>query len=255
MTARILSARNHDRDVVGMTYVYPVVSRRAGGVSVGINLNPNNACNWHCAYCQVPGLTRGSAPAIDLAQLKSELSSMLESIVHGSFMVERVPEDCRKLCDVAISGNGEPTSCRSFDEVVALIISVMQKFDLANGDGADVKLRLITNGSYISRPHVQTGFKLMAEANGEVWIKVDSATEAGIERINGVSASPELLFSQVRSAAELCPAWIQTCMFAWDGREPSADEVNAYLAFIQKLVDESLPVKGVLLYGLARESM
>ena len=85
MAEKILNIRNHDRDVVGMTYVYPVISRRAGGVSVGVNLNPNNACNWHCAYCQVPGLTRGSAPVIDLKQLKEELSSMLEATVHGSF--------------------------------------------------------------------------------------------------------------------------------------------------------------------------
>ncbi|MBS0311602.1 MAG: radical SAM protein, partial [Proteobacteria bacterium] len=54
-----LTSTNHDRDSAGMTYVYPVVSRRAGGVSVGINLNPNNACNWACVYCQVPNLTRG----------------------------------------------------------------------------------------------------------------------------------------------------------------------------------------------------
>ncbi|MCZ7653212.1 MAG: hypothetical protein M5R42_01445 [Rhodocyclaceae bacterium] len=33
----------HSRDSAGLTYVYPVVSRRAGGVSIGINPNPNNA--------------------------------------------------------------------------------------------------------------------------------------------------------------------------------------------------------------------
>jgi hypothetical protein len=35
-----LTSINHDRNSAGMTYVYPVVSRRAGGVSVGVNLNP-----------------------------------------------------------------------------------------------------------------------------------------------------------------------------------------------------------------------
>lgn len=251
MAEKILSVRNHDRDVVGMTYVYPVISRRAEGVSVGINLNPNNACNWHCAYCQVPDLVRGSAPAIDLNRLKKELSSMLEELMHGSFMAERVPEECRKLCDVAISGNGEPTSCKNFDEIVRLIIEVMQQFDL----GADVRLRLISNGSYLYKPDVQAGLELMNHSNGEVWVKVDSATVEGIERINGITATPELLFRQVKKAATLCPTWIQTCMFAWDGDEPSDVEVNAYLDFIQKLLDQSVPLKGVLLYGLARPSM
>ena len=61
---QMLSVSDHNRSFISMSYVYPVVSRRAGGVSVGINLNPNNACNWHCAYCQVPDLVRGAAPEI-----------------------------------------------------------------------------------------------------------------------------------------------------------------------------------------------
>ncbi len=247
----MLTTRNHDRDVVGMTYVYPVISRRAGGVSVGINLNPNSACNWHCAYCQVPGLVRGSAPEIDLNLLKDELTTMLNSVVHGSFMVERVPAECRRLCDVAISGNGEPTSCRNFDAIVELIVSVMRQFELDK----DVKLRLITNGSYMLKPHVQAGLKRMNNANGEVWVKVDSATEAGIKRINGVAATPELLFKQAKAAASLCPTWLQTCMFAWDGVVPSEVEVSGYLEFIKQLKVEMVPVKGVLLYGLARPSL
>ena len=234
-----------------MDYVYPVISRRAGGVSVGINLNPNNACNWHCAYCQVPGLVRGSAPEINLEQLKHELATMLNDVIDGSFMVERVPENCRTLCDVAISGNGEPTSCINFDAIVELIVSVMGQFELPK----NVKLRLITNGSYMNKLHVQAGLRAMAEANGEVWIKVDSATEAGIERINGVAATPELLFKQVKAAASLCPIWIQTCMFAWHGAEPTDVEVDAYLGFIKQLKDEEVPIRGVLLYGLARPSL
>jgi len=248
---KMLTTRNHDRDVVGMTYVYPVISRRAGGVSIGINLNPNNACNWHCAYCQVPDLVRGLAPEIDLEQLRNELTTMLNDVVNGSFMAERVPADCRELCDIAISGNGEPTSCKNFDAIVTLIVEVMQSFDL----GDEVKLRLITNGSYLHKPNVQAGLKLMGNNNGEVWVKVDSATEAGIERINGVTATPDLLFKQVKAAANLCPTWIQTCMFAWDGAEPSEVELNGYLGFVKQLKAEAVPVKGVLLYGIARPSL
>jgi DNA repair photolyase len=74
------SVENHDRDSTGMRYVYAVISRRAGGVSVGINLNPNNACNWRCVYCQVPDLVRGSRPAIDLPQLERELRELLREL-------------------------------------------------------------------------------------------------------------------------------------------------------------------------------
>jgi len=246
-----LSIRDHDRTATGMTYVYPVVSRRAGGVSVGINLNPNNACNWHCAYCQVPNLSRGVAPDIDLALLGSELRIMLEAILHGDFMQQRVPEGCRKLCDVAISGNGEPTSCRDFAAVVDTIVGEMQHAGL----GPEVKLRLITNGSYVHRPHVQTGLQKMARHHGEVWIKVDSATEAGILRINGIATDAVHLRRQVDAVASLCPTWIQTCMFAWDGMPPDEDELQAYLDFMAGMRAAGVPLLGILLYGLARESM
>ena len=82
-TVATLKVSDHDRDLAGLTYVYPVLSRRAGGVSIGINLNPNNACNWHCAYCQVPDLVRGRAPAIDLARLEAELRGFLADLIHG----------------------------------------------------------------------------------------------------------------------------------------------------------------------------
>ena len=60
----MLNVSDHSRDSAGLKYIYPVVSRRAGGVSLGINLNVNNACNWRCVYCQVPGLTRGGPPPV-----------------------------------------------------------------------------------------------------------------------------------------------------------------------------------------------
>src|SRR5438445_7057764 len=99
-----------------MTYIYPVVSRRAGGVSIGINLNPNNACNWQCVYCQVPDLIRGGPPPIDLDQLRQELNQLLDDVESGRFMQERVPVDARTLQDVAFSGNGEPTMAAEFSE-------------------------------------------------------------------------------------------------------------------------------------------
>jgi len=249
MTMKQLSTHNHDRDAADMTYVYPVISRRAGGVSLGVNLNPNNACNWHCAYCQVPNLVRGVAPAIDLQLLRTELIAMLEDIRHGSFMAERVPEGCRKLCDIAISGNGEPTSCAAFDKVVSIIVEVMQQFALS------IPLRLITNGSYVHKAHVQRGLAGMAAHHGEVWIKVDSVTDAGIQRINGIKLDAARLGKQVEAVANTCPSWIQTCMTAWDGLPPTEHELSSYINFLKGLKRQAIPLHGILLYGLARPSL
>lgn len=246
-----LTPTNHDRDSVGMVYVYPVVSRRAGGVSVGVNLNPNNACNWACVYCQVPNLVRGAALEVDLAQLEAELRAMLADILHGDFMRTRVPEGARRLNDIALSGNGEPTSAKAFPQVIELIGRVMADFGLAG----TIKLVLITNGSLIDRPRVRNGLVKMALLNGEIWFKFDSATASGMRAINQTRIAPDKQFERLGMAARLCPTWLQTCMFALDGAPPSASEQAAYLAAIERIRQQRIPVRGVLLYGLARPSM
>jgi wyosine [tRNA(Phe)-imidazoG37] synthetase (radical SAM superfamily) len=246
-----LTITNHDRGSLGMTYVYPVVSRRAGGVSIGINLNPNNACNWACIYCQVPGLKRGAAPPIDIAHLERELNSLLSDIIHGDFMAVHVPENARRLVDIALSGNGEPTSAREFPQVVELVGRVMAAFNLTH----EIKLVLITNGSLIDRPRVQEGLQRMAAVNGEIWFKLDSATVAGMRRINQTRTQPDKHFERLAIAAGICPTWIQTCVFALDGKAPSQREQQAYLGFLRRAVHAQLPLAGVLLYGLARPSL
>ncbi len=248
--AAALTVRNHDRDLAGLTYVYPVLSRRAGGVSVGINLNPNNACNWHCVYCQVPNLVRGKAPEIDLARLEDELRGFVGDLVHGVWMTRFVPESLRVIRDIALSGNGEPTSARVFPEVVAIAARVRAELGLSP---AEVPLRLITNGSLIAQARVQEGVRRLGEAGGEVWFKVDGGTADAIERINGVRLEPESVARNLARCAQLCPTWVQTCMFRWDGELPSAADLEAYLAVLEAAGIDHL--QGVLLYGVARQSM
>tara|TARA_R110001583_G_scaffold191541_1_gene356829 strand:- start:18053 stop:18907 length:855 start_codon:yes stop_codon:yes gene_type:complete len=247
-TSQILTIHNHDRELAGLTYVYPVLSRRAGGVSIGINLNPNNACNWHCAYCQVPNLVRGKAPDIDLAQLESELRGFLNVLVHGDWLEHNAPEGLREIRDIAFSGNGEPTSAAVFPEAVALVARLHDEFGL----GAGVPVRLITNGSLMAQARVQEGVSALAAANGEVWFKVDGGDVEAIERINGVRIEPEAISRHLALCAARCPTWVQTCMFRWDGELPSQHDIDAYLDVLTAAGIENL--QGVLLYGIARES-
>ena len=244
----MLNVNDHSRDSAGLKYVYPVVSRRAGGVSVGINLNVNNACNWACIYCQVPGLTRGGPLPIDLQQLEAELRSLLQDIVHGDFMRNNVPAAARHLIDVAFSGNGEPTSAPEFADAVVLVGHVLRDFGLLEC----VKLRLITNGSLMHRAVVTQGIASIATIGGEVWFKLDRATSSGIERVNGIRLSPEKTRESLVQCCELAPTWVQTCYFAVDGEEASADEQAAYLELLAGVKDK---IMGVHLYGLARPSL
>jgi hypothetical protein len=246
-----LTTLAHDRDSAGMTYVYPVLSRRAGGVSVGVNLNPNNACNWRCVYCQVPDLTRGGPPPIDVARLEAELRAMLEAIVRGDYLAREAPEGLRRLNDVAISGNGEPTSAPEFPAVVALIGRVLADFDLLG----KIKLVLISNGSLAGKAAVREALRAMGELNGEVWFKFDRATQAGIQQVNDTGCVPESHLQRLYTVASLCPTWVQTCMFALDGAPPAEAELAAWLTMLARAAASPVPPRGVLLYGLARPSM
>lgn len=181
MARLTLSVDDHSRDSAGMRYVYPVVSRRAGGVSIGINLNPNNACNWRCIYCQVPDLKRGGPPPVDLPLLDAELDRFLAWATVGDFMRTRVPPGARQLMDVAFSGNGEPTSAAEFAAAVGLVVGQVA----AHGLAGKLVPRLITNGSLLERKTVQRGIALIGQSGGEVWFKLDAASAAGINRING----------------------------------------------------------------------
>ena len=251
MNSKILSTLNHDRDSAALRYVYPVVSRRAGGVSVGINLNINNACNWRCIYCQVPDLTRGAAPAVDLAVLESELRGFLDELLHGDFMQSRVPEGARRINDIALSGNGEPTSCAEFVRVIALIARVRHETGLPD----TVKTVLITNGSLLYRNEVQQALRDMAKINGEVWFKLDRASEAGIQRVNDIRISMSKVRANLEAAIACCPTWLQTCWFALDGEAPSRRDEDDYLEFVAALLRDGHRPQGVLLYSLARPSL
>lgn len=244
----MLSTDDHRRDSAGLRYVYPVVSRRAGGVSVGINLNTNNACNWACVYCQVENLTRGGPPPIDLDLLEQELSGFLADSVHGDFMQRQVPPEARRLMDVAFSGNGEPTSAPEFSEAVARVGKVLAHFDLLG----KLPVRLITNGSLLHRPEVQAGIRQLGEFGGEVWFKIDRVDPAAVAEVNGVPLVAERVFRNLELCAGLAPTWVQTCWFALDGEVPPAAARNAYCELLKPLASR---LAGIHLYGLARPSL
>ena len=244
----MLTTDEHRRDSAGLLYVYPVVSRRAGGVSIGINLNVNNACNWACLYCQVDNLSRGGPPPIDLDRLERELTDFLDAAVNGDFMTRQVPPEARRLMDVAFSGNGEPTSAPEFAAAVRRVGQVLERFGLRG----KLMLRLITNGSLLHRPEVAEGIRLIGEFGGEIWFKLDRARAAEISKINGVPLTPEKVAGNLARCAALAPTWVQTCWFALDGQPPDAAARDAYCALLAPLAGQ---LAGVHLYGLARPSL
>jgi len=246
-----LTTTNHDRDVAGLKYVYPVLSRRAGGLSVGINFNTNNACNWRCIYCQVPGLIKGAALDLDLQVLEEELRFFLKDVQHDDFYQRfQVEADNQVIKDIAISGNGEPTSVKNFAQAIALIGNIATELNVFPASS----FVLITNGSLIHQQKVREGLKALHSYGGEVWFKFDSGTKAGKALFNQTAQSVKSSLENLRISSELCTTKLQTCLFDYAGQGWSAKEKLAYLDAL-KIIGATTNVKEIMLYTLARPSM
>lgn len=248
VSKQYLSIHDHSRELSGLKYIYSVVSRRAGGLSIGINLNVNNACNWQCIYCEIPNLTRGSPSPIELDVLENELRLFLHDIIHGDYMERNVAIEDRHLKDIAFSGNGEPTSAAEFPQVILIVKKILQEFDLLH----KIKIRLITNGSLMHEASVLKSIEMLEEINGEVWFKVDAATEETIKTVNQVNLKPNQILERLLNTANICPTFVQTCIFMINGKSPDDKDIDAYIELINKA---KKIIKGVHLYGLARPSL
>lgn len=245
-----LNTTNHDRQIAGLKYIYPVISRRAGGLSIGINFNPNNACNWRCIYCQVPNLTPGNAPEMDFELLARELREFLDYVQHGDFYENfKLEAQYRNIKDLAISGNGEPTSLKNFDQALALI------GEIATDAGVfpNSNFVLISNGSLLYQPGVQNGLKVLANYNGEIWFKLDSATPEGRKLTNNTGQSQHKLLENLKIASNLSRTKLQTCMLHYQ-QLWSESEKAAYLQLLAQLRQDDIRIEQIMLYSLARQS-
>jgi hypothetical protein len=247
-----LTTSNHNSTIAGLKYVYPVISRRMGGLSIGINFNTDNACNWRCIYCQVPELKIGAAPDMDFKLLEDELRFFLNDVLYGDFYQRfHVDEDNQVIKDIAIAGNGEPTSLKDFARAVELI----GKIATETGVLPHSDYLLITNGSLVHQTKVQAGLKILKAYGGEVWFKLDSATEEGRALINNPRQTSKASLRNLMLSATLCPTKLQTCLFDYDKQGLSLKERTAYLDLLKTLKKMDCLMKHVLLYTIARPSL
>src|SRR6476469_2034309 len=112
----------HERAFHENRFVYPVLSRRSGGISVGVNLNPDKVCNFDCIYCQVDRRSAAVTQFVETERLLAELDPTLDLVESGELYEDErfsgVPGPLRRLNDIAFSGDGEPTTFRNIDAIV-----------------------------------------------------------------------------------------------------------------------------------------
>jgi hypothetical protein len=160
-----------------------VLSRRSGGVSFGVNVNLDKLCNFECPYCQVDRNVAGKPQVLDLAVMRHEVETLLDSVdeqgVCRLALFDELPDAQKMLRDIALSGDGESTMVPQFAEIAAMLAEVQ-----AARPELDFKLVLITNATLLDRAAVQTGIGSLLSRRGEVWAKLDAGTESWYQKVN-----------------------------------------------------------------------
>ncbi len=248
----------HSRAWQTNRYVYPVVSRRSKGISIGVNLNPDKICNFDCIYCSVERPERlPPQPDIDMAVLRTELAQMLSLAASGEIYqfdpFDRIPAALRRINDIAFSGDGEPTTCPQFTEVCRLAAELKDDAGLAQ-----VKLVLITNATMFHRSTVQEALSFLDAHNGEIWAKLDAGTEAYYDLVDRTPVPFGRVMENLQWCARVRPTVIQSLFMKVHGEAPSPEEIREYVERLRE-IDRSAKsgagsIKLVQLYTVARQT-
>ncbi len=245
--------RDHRRQWGDCLYVYPVVSRRAKGLSIGVNLNPDKRCNFNCVYCQVDRHLPRGLHEVDLSHLARELKLALRAATDGTLWqhdrFQAVPPQQRRINDIAFSGDGEPTCLPDFDQAVQVAADV--KADLA---AEDVRTVVITNGTMLRSPQMQRALPILDVSNGEIWAKLDAGSEEYFRRINRPAGDVTLarIVDNIASVAIDRPVVIQTLLLNYADMPPIASEIEAYTMRLREILDAGGEIKLIQLHTVAR---
>jgi hypothetical protein len=242
----------HPREFADLTYAYPVISRRSGGLSIGVNLNLDKACNFDCPYCQVDRTVAKAKLPIRVEAIRAEVGRLLDSVdASGVCRLAKfasLPDASKRLRDVALSGDGEPTMVPEFPAACAELADLQ-----AGRPELDFKLVLITNSTLLDRPAVQQGIASLLSRKGEVWAKLDAGTEEWYQRVNVSRVPLDRIEANLIGLGRLHPFAIQSMFHGFDGVPPSGAEVDAYLARLARIKDAGSRILEVQLYTLARK--
>lgn len=243
--------QRHDRHWRSNLYVYPVISRRSGGVSIGLNLNPDKACNFGCVYCQVDRTVRPVTRKVDLAILESELLSLLADARSGALFdgapFNLLPPENRVVRDIAFSGDGEPTTFPRFLEAVEIAARARRRFGLEQ-----TKLVLLTDAAYLAKPRVRDALRVLDDNNGEIWAKLDAGTEEYFRAVDRPNVSLRAVLDNILDAARVRPVVIQSLWLRLDGKAPAVGEIDAYCDRLQELLSGGAELKALQVYTVAR---
>jgi wyosine [tRNA(Phe)-imidazoG37] synthetase (radical SAM superfamily) len=239
---------NQPREFLGNQLVYAVITSRAHGLSIGVNMNPGQKCNFDCPYCEVRRVPEKAALKLNLKTLKQELNHVL-TLAHSGQLSQydqfsRVPQELLTLKDVTLSGDGEPSLVENFAEVVKEVLLIRQLT-------RPFKLVVITNGSGLQHPSVQHGLEQLSETD-EIWIKLDAGTQAFMQQVNRTEVPLETILENILAVGRRRRVVIQSLFFMVDDEPPSDSEIEAYVQRLAELKAGGAQISLVQIYSVSR---
>ena len=248
----LFSAFGFPRQFMGNRFVYAVVSPRARGLSIGVNINPDRLCNFDCEYCEVnraaPALEKSLDVDVMVEELQRTLALALSGEVEKLHFFGGTPSDLLKLRHVTLSGDGEPTLCPDFLEAVRAVVHVR-----ARGQFPFFKIVLVTNASGLDLRQVQDGLQLFTQRD-EIWAKLDAGTQDYMNAVNHPDCTLEKILENILLVARQRPVIIQSLFPLLDDKEPHAEEFFQYAQRLNDLKRAGAQIPLVQIYSATRPS-
>ena len=242
------TAFDRPRDLLGHRFVYAVISSRARGLSLGVNINPDKKCNFDCSYCEVDRRVPSKESKLDVDVMATELRKTISFIQSGKLAqlpaYHALPSELLQLRQVALSGDGEPTLAENFVEAVHAVVRVRAL-------GGFFKIVLITNGTGLDQPAVLSGLEFLTKSD-EVWIKLDGGTQSFVDKVNRPNVPLEKILANILLLGRQRPIIIQSLFPAIHGEEPPLDEIRAYASRLKELKTAGAQISLVQIYSAAR---
>ena len=242
------TAFDRPRDWLGNRFVYAVISSRARGLSLGVNVNPDKRCNFDCSYCEVDRRIPARENKLDVEVMAAELRKTIDFIRSGKLTAHpsyhSLPAELLQLSQVALSGDGEPTLAVNFVEAVQAVTRVRAL-------GGFFKIVLITNGTGLDQPEVLRGVEILTKSD-EVWIKLDGGTQSFVDKVNRPDVPLEKILANILLIGRQRPVIIQSLFPAIHGEEPPFEEIREYATRLKELKAGGAQISMVQIYSAAR---
>lgn len=249
--SNLAAVQDHAREFADFTFVYPVISRRSRGLSIGVNLNPDKVCNFDCVYCEVDRRTPGRVSRVDLYQMRDELVGMIRFAKDGGLAKEpkfnQVPWMTRDIKDIAFSGDGEPTMIDNFAECVQIVADV-KRAELLDR----TRIVLITDAAGLDKATVKRGLEIMDANHGLVWGKLDAGTEGYFRLVNRTTVRFDRILENLLQTAIVRPIVIQSLFLRIHGQIMPDSELDRYCERLCSIRQRGGQILEVHAYTVAR---